>query len=297
MTRFILLLTVVITTITPCWADKTPSDVFQLSSTLYRQVMAYKTASGDTQSAKVPPVQSNKLPTHVFAKALEVRRKINILQVGLGLEAIGNGIMPPRNFSPGDVFKEVEVLTSAMTGILNVKAVSTPEVAPFVDRKTPSEVYEKLWQVSFLLDTLVGAIDPSLVYESTMKARKELQLIAEALNFSAKLEQPEYRRAEPKDVTIEGFRNMYRLAKLERALNMKATRVGDFPVGQVTPSEAYDAVNNMLAELVRIKVKLDISEVVRTDAPLPEGLKPGNVLVNMEAFGQLTNALIAQLRG
>ncbi len=295
MIRFFALITFISSVATSSLAGTSPSDVYQIATLLEMQVTGLKDARGVAKSVKIPPVQSDKLPIHVYAKALEVREKINRLQIKAGVPTIGPGAMATKRFTPEDVFESVAQLNQAMDEILVKEGISVLNNAPNVIGKTPSSVYEKLWQVSFLLDTLVGGIKPHQVFNKTLKAREELQLIANALNYSATLSEPEPRSATPNDVTIEGFRNMYRLAKLERALNMKAVRVSNFPAGKITPSEAYDATNNMLAELTRIKVALNIHDTIELQSSAASHTTPDQVLINMRAFGQLTDALLEKM--
>jgi hypothetical protein len=140
------------------------------------------------------------------------------------------------------------------------------------------------------MDALVGPIDPKLVYANLMVATSDLKLIAD------KLGKPMATGAQPDMTTlphhsnIEGFRNLYRLAKLERKLSMPAVRVADFPIGKIEPSDVYDTIKNISVELIRIKVRLGIS----TPSPAPvlvEGKGPPHILAELKNFGQTLDAL------
>jgi hypothetical protein len=94
----------------------------------------------------------------------------------------------------------------------------------------------------------------------------------------------------PHHSNIEGFRNLYRLAKLERKLGITAVRVADFPIGKIEPSDVYDMIKNISVELIRIKVKLGIT----TPSPSPvviEGKTPAHILAELKNFGKTLDAL------
>ena len=273
------------------FAEIVPSHVFQKASILERQLMKLREFEKVTDVPKVPSVQVGKLPIHVFSKALEVRDKIIRLQQKYGLAVLPEKSIPLRKITPQDAFEVVDEMTSEMEKILTQKGISinNTDVA-FEEGKTPSNTYEKLWQDSYLLDALVGPIDPKLVYANVMVAKADLKEIAEKLGKSMITGAEPEAGTLPHHSNIEGFRNLYRLAKLERKLGIPAARVADFPIGKIEPSDVYDTIKNISVELIRIKVKLGIT----TPSPSPvviEGKTPSHILAELKNFGKTLDAL------
>lgn len=273
------------------FADIVPSHVFQKASILERQLIKLRAFEKITDTPKVPSVQVGKLPIHVFSKSLEVRDKLARLQTKYGLPVMSEKSMPLRKITPLDAFEVVDEMVEALSKVLSQKgiSVSTDDIA-FEEGKTPSNTYEKLWQVSYLFDALVGPIDPKLVYANVMVAKADLTLIAEKLGKSMITGAEPEAGTLPHHSNIEGFRNLYRLAKLERKLGIPAVRVADFPIGKIEPSDVYDMIKNISVELVRIKVKLGIT----TQSPSPvviEGKTPSHILAELKNFGKTLDAL------
>jgi hypothetical protein len=272
------------------WAAQTPSHVYQQASVLELKIKALRKAASIGKIAKIPPLQLNKLPIHVYSKSLEVRTKVSRLQKKRGVAPLDLLVLPLRKITPTEVFQSVTDLNTAIDGLLTQKKLSTDQTVTFVDGKTPSNVYEKMWSVSNLLDALSGAINPSYVYAEVVVAVAEIELIAKKMKLSLSPVVNKKLGITPREVNVEGFRNMYRLAKIERRLRMKAVRVGAFPAGKIKPAQVYDTVKNMLAELVRIKLRLRIKELA-PKVVLVTGKKPADVLVKMQYFGEIADAL------
>ncbi|WP_373018412.1 hypothetical protein [Thiomicrorhabdus sp.] len=271
-------------------ADETPSHVFQLASDLENQIMAIRKDAKIRSKVSKPPVQTNKLPVHVYSKAIELNEKIIRLQQKFNLPTAEQKTIPVRDITPTDVFQIVQFLNEELGKVMEAKGLQF-EHAAFVDNKTPSSTYEKMMEVSLEMDDLIGPIDPNQVFRNSEIIDAEFDLIANKMGVKfPDRKVPLDKTASPYDSTIEGFMNLYKIAKLERKLGIPAVRVSDFPVGKITPTEVYDMTNNILAELVRIKAKLGITDPASTPKLL-EGKKPYEVHQLMVKVGRKIDAL------
>ncbi len=269
---------------------KTPSHVFQQAKSLEMDIIAIAAADNVASNQKEPYVQTNKLPVHVYAKATEVHHKIIRLQKKLGLSVSEQRAIPIRKITPADVFAVVSFLRQEVAPILADKSIP-PSEAVFEGGKTPSNVYEQLMRVSLALDPMIGKINPNLVYRNAQMIQSDINLIAGSLKVAPVNKVPELiQGSKPFDVNIEAFKNLYRIAKLERNLEMQSVRVSDFPVGKIGPSEVYDTTNNILAELIRIKTRLNLTEPT-AQFSVPEGKKPAEVLQLMQWIGLQIEAM------
>lgn len=270
------------------------TDAYNQALFLEQQVKAMREAQQVTNIAKTPPVQTAKLPAHVYAKTLEVLEKIGRLQSQFGLPKTELEALSIQSISSEQVYESVVHLSGAMEEVLDNEMVDPPEDVKTVENKTASNAYEKMWEVSYLLDDLLGPINSVYIFTQLQDGMNDLNSIATKLSLDTHYSIPKLKPATATDSNIAGFRNMYKLAKLERTLDMNAVRVPSFPVGKITPSDTFDTSNNMMVELARIKAHLDISEKP-PKRELPDQISPSQILQEMEKFGVLANALTAQL--
>ena len=267
---------------------QSPSHVYQMAAQLENELLALRKAKAITEKTPQPAVQKNKKPLHVYAKAIEVRNKLIKLQTNLNIKPLKTLPLPSFTASPVDVFAVVAPLTKAMKQLNRSKKIKATW-APFVSGKKPSQVYRKLWQVSYLFNGLVEPINPNLVYRNAAQTVAELEVIAAKLKVTPPAQNKKEHldaKLTPYDVNVEGFKNLYRLAKLQRALKMEPMFAPSFPIGKITPSEAYDTTNNILVEITRIKLALRIKSIL-PQLETPVGKKPGDVLVQLRRAGQL----------
>lgn len=273
----------------------TSDDVFREALILERQIDLLREATNNTHDIKKPQPQKNKSPVHVYAKSLEVREKIAAVQKLYGLETIDSRSIPSSEIAATDVLNAVVGLTTAMSTVLQSHNLIDPTGRSIATGNTPNEVYEKLWLISNSLDTFIGPIQPSSVHVSVTHALIGVKQIAQKIN----VEIPDLMSAragvDPKDVNIEGYRNLYRLGKLQRELGLSTIPVGTFPIGSITPADVYDTTNIILAELSRLRVRLKIPSpsYEKVNAEVDD---PAVVLVQMQQIGQISNLLIKKLK-
>lgn len=273
---------------------KTPSHVYQNTERLLREIVLLREAKSVTGAIREPGVQYNKLPLHVYAKGMEVREKISTLRQVSGLAALETERIPIRKITPGDVFSMVERLITELRPVKGNLGAGQKIAEPrFLDKKTPSDVYQNLWKASNAMDGLIPALTPGHVYRNALYIQADLKMIARALGQSlpeVKGDGATGRKITPKDVLVESFKNLYRVARLERKVGVPPFSPPGFPVGKITPSDPFDASSMLLAELVRVKLKLKVLTHYQLQ-PLPEGKTPGDVLVGMTFAGNYLDHL------
>lgn len=266
-------------------SEITPSHVYQRSEQLLLAVQQIRSAEKITAKAKVPSVQIDKSPLQVYVKSLEVRTKVAYLQRKYKLQPLPAVDIPLRNIAPKEVYQSLAQLQFALQPIQQRLGVETLPQVPFIKGKTPANVYENLWKVSYSLDELVGSISPNLVYQNMLYALEDTRAIAQKLNVGLISKGRKItENVNPISPNIEGFKNLYRLARIERKLKLKAVKIRPFPSGEISPSDVYDTTNNILAELVRLKVAQGITEQHST-IELPQNKRPADVLEKMRLLG------------
>ena len=272
------------------------SHVDQLVEDIISEIVVLRKAMDVQSTPREPGVQVRKVPLHVHAKMIEVLEKLTRLQRRLKMPVAQVPQIPIKQIESEDVAQLARVVLVQLRLVKSkLNLTESIKETSFVDGMTASDIYEKTWRASYLLDALVGETDPNYVFRNVLYVRSELEQIAEKLAVSLSSTVPASRKGKlPKDVNLEGFKNQHKLVKVERKLSMVAFSVPDFPAGNITPSDVFDTSNMLLAELVRIKVHLKIS-TPRDDFAVPSGKKPPDVLAQMQLVGFNLNALLGAL--
>lgn len=276
----------------------TPSHVYQKTQEIITDIKSIRAANNKTASAREPGVQTNKRPLHVYSKALEVIDKIAHYQDSIGMKSVVAGQLPLRKVTPTEVYEQAE---SILVELARVKAAqgiqSQQEAVAFIAGKGPSDVYELMWRASYLLDELVGQTSPNEVFRNTQYILAELELIADKLGVEHSAQGSRQRAADktPKDVNLEAFKTLHRIGRLERYLDMVPFSPSPFPAGNILPTDALDSTNTILAELVRVKVQLDINKP-RLNLPVPEGKTPDKVFDQMLLISARLTPILESIR-
>ena len=275
---------------------RTPSHVYQEAEILQQEIILLRKSKGQSQTFRDPGVQYNKLPLHVYAKGLEVLEKISNLRTTNGLPATAVARIPIRKITPGDVFGLMKKLQFELAPVKGAMGIGTRIAqVPFVGGKLPSDVYQSLWSTSFALDGLIPALTPGHVYRNGDYVLKELKMIAKALKKNSPVKKEMVfakRKITPRDVLVESFKTLYLIAQLERKVGVPPFSPPSFPIGNITPSDPFDATSMLLAELVRVKLRLNITKDYQL-APLPSGKTPRDVLMVVSMAGTFLEHLAA----
>ena len=240
----------------------TPSHVYQATQDLIAEIHVLRDAMGIVDYPPEAEPQDDRAPVHVYAKTLEVMKKISRAQRRLGMQPGKVGQIPVKEIVPGDVLVSVERLIWEMRR-MKAQLVIEDEIAPtpFEGGQIPSTVYKALGDASFLLDGLVGRpIAPTDVFSNVIQIQEEMELIAAKLKVALELDPPIVEgRKRPQDVAQQVLRATYKTINLETRLGMDASGVPNLTLVRVTPAEVYEATNVLLAEMVRIKTHLGIN--------------------------------------
>ena len=240
----------------------TPSHVYQATQNLVAEIHLLRDAMGIMDYPPEAEPQDDRAPVHVYAKSLEVMKKISRAQRRLGMQPGKVGQIPVKNVAPSDVLASVETLIWELRRT-KAQLVIEDEIAPvpFEGGKTPSAVYKALGDASFLLDGLVGRpIAPTDVFSNVVHIQEEMELIAAKLKVALELNPPVVEgRKRPQDVAQQVLRATFKTINLETRLGMDASGVPNLTLVRVTPAEVYEATNVLLAEMVRIKAHLGIN--------------------------------------
>ncbi len=270
----------------------TPSEVYQKVQYIIADIEAIRAKKGVDKPARVAGVQIAKTPLHVYTKGLELYEKLYRYQASNNNTISQPPPMPVKKTTPAEVFALMQSIHTHTQAIKEQLGVTSPaQYVDLVPGKTPSDVYEIVWQASYLMDGLTDAIDPKFVFENTKKITRALMGLSKHTNKHVALEKRVAMTGKkPVDANIEGYKVLFQLVSLERKLGLQTVRVPSFPAGKIEPSDVYDTTNTILAEIsrIRIKVPFDDENIVFTT---PEKVTPNDVVGQMRVIQSILKQL------
>ncbi|MCK5539416.1 MAG: hypothetical protein KAI69_00695 [Deltaproteobacteria bacterium] len=285
--------------------QKTPNHVFSIASHIYKELQKYKNRRGIQLLPRKTVLVSGLDPKHVFNKTLECLTKVARLRKQMNLGPIVVGDYPIREITANEVYDLALRLDSELAIIYGYGGMTvTPAErdAVIYQEKRPSDVYEKMWQISYLFDTLLGSegARPDDVFKLMGKNVAEIKLICKYLELDLTSRKPVYIVGQrPHDVYVRGKVVLKELQKVKRWAGMfSGNIILSEKIQTVTPNDVYNQALLIQAEIVSLKVHLGIHLKPKPVAAMVAAKTPSHVYQKMdEAYALLANMLGAESRG
>lgn len=252
------------------YASITPTDVYHQANLVQTQITALKEKYSAKFKPRIPGIQIGKTPLHAYGKGLELLEKIQRYQEQHEMTQLVLPQLPSNPVKPADVLALLQEAQAQLTELLADGGISVDlgSVPLQSLTRTPSDVYEKIWQASYTMDALVEPIKPADVMRNTNMIEEALLAIAKKRGLQLSFPSPQkFTSKKPVDVNLQYYKLLYKVASLERKLQLKPLIVPSFPAGKIKPEDTYDSTGNILADLTRIAIKLNIPAVKRQTVP------------------------------
>lgn len=256
------------------------------------QISSLKAHQAADKEVRAPGIQVGKTTLHAYIKGLELLEKIQKYQLQNGLTAIPLPKLPVKRVRSANMLAIVQLAQAELSAINQSLNLQTANVVPNDFSKTASDLYENIWQASYMMDTLIEPIKPADVLRKVQMAEIALVDIAKKRNQQIAL--PALQRFNDKqsvDVTISLHKLLYKLAKLELKLKIKPLVVPAFPAGKIKPEDSFAAAGNVIADLTRIALKLKIAPVNRI-AKNKADVSSNTVYAHLYRLNQSANLLL-----
>ena len=241
--------------------DITLSDVYQATRDMIAEIEILRKATGVADAPRKMVLRHDQAPIYAYSKSLEVMEKTARVQRRFGMIPVEIGTIPVKRITPEDLYRSVQIIIKELRRIKRQLVVRDQiQPASVAGGKTPSLVYKNLGDASYLLDGLVGRpTTPNDVHMHVLRIQVEMKSIAAKLKAALDSDPPAVEGdKEPKEVAQQVLRATYKAINLQSRLGMDASSVPNLTLVEVTPTEVFDATNILLAEIVRIKVHLNI---------------------------------------
>lgn len=276
---------------------KTPDDVFQRVSILKQQVELLWQA--DHINAAWPAVDrpSGLAPRHVLQKSLEVLDKIKRLRRIREMGPITVPLFPTRKITPSEVFDMAGRLIEEVKLFPALQGVSLSPV-DISTGKTPSDVYQALWNISLAMDPLLGVrgLKFSDVYGQSLKILAQVKFLRISQSLPLNIPPPQKTQGKRSNHMLQqAYLLLGSIAMAEHNLWVEPIRVPTVPRREIKPGEVYDVLLIAQAELERIKYRLGIERDIASVET--EGHKSSDdVLFNLvwatQMMPQFTNDVV-----
>jgi hypothetical protein len=271
----------------------TPSDVYQVVDIVNSELALLHKANNSTPVIdRIAPELAPRQPRHVLQKAREVMLKVQLLRKINDLPESALPPMPLREVRPADVKKMVDLIKQDIVALRPVFGVTeSPIPVPRPTGKRPTDVYADLARATAKLDGLgIPSIVPNDVYRVALTIIGDLEIVRRARGLTVPVPMKSGSKdKQPGDVYAKAF-------ELLQALKSLTSENPDFEIsggvvllnrrsGRIEPGHVMDLLNNILAELSAIKVKVEGGSFTAF-APPQAGKTPSHV------YDAVSNALV-----
>lgn len=268
----------------------TPSHVLQVVDNTVAELALLLDANFSDPSVPDPVTIKGKRPRHVIQKARQILLKVQLLKDINGLPVKDLEPIAVREIRPADVKGWVDQLLASVRDLrVPYKVTTAPRAAQLVDKKTPSDVFQRLLQAEAMVERLeLPATVPNDVYRVALSVVSDMRAVAEKAGVTETIAW-EGRTASgktPNDiynvsyVLLEALRD---LTSYNEALKIPGgIAMPQQKVGRLTPGDVIEIQNMVLAELSSIKFKIKATEPTKVFGP-QAGKTPSDTFVAVQA--------------
>jgi len=264
--------------------NKTPSDVYSESKVVNQMLQALRVENGVDKTLEELPIQKNKLPRHVLQKSIEVLRKVDKYREIHGLGRIAVPPVPPRDITPQDVYNNIERLKQEVLFLLSSQNNSDKKFKyKQYNGKTPSDVYRELWMISIGFDALLGqGFTPTDVYAQSQQVVDIIKFLRVTQREKRDITKPLKKHSQhPNHALYKSVELIKQINSAEKKLWMKAVPIPNIEEKVISPTEVYDSLQTVIAELNRISRRLGVERTFELKE-MNEKKSPADVVQNLE---------------
>jgi len=282
LSKNILLSLVILSTSLLAIKQKTPSDVYAQAYLLKQKLIYLRTQSNIDDKFPSVGKQKAKAPRHVLQKALEVLSKINRYRINHQYGQISIPSYPSRKITPSDVYIYTKRLNEEISPFCENDFLKKLKIQTFKN-KTPSDVYEILWNVSLGFDKLlgIGGFTPTDVYEQSETIVAIAKFLRQSQGEFDQIKKPLLKKGlHPNHALNTSYKLLDKIAKVQKKLWLKPTKVPKKVYKVITPTQVYDSLQNIIAELQRLKTRLGLERYFEVKH-ITEDKTPSDVVANL----------------
>jgi len=218
---------------------------------------------------------------HIVQKSIEVLSKINLLRLKNGFGQIVVTTFPSRVINKNEVFKSLKRLENEMKILsLDFSIVKSDEKKD----ATYLDIYKELWTISLGIDELLGrsGYTPSDVYRLSLQVVELTKFLRQSQNLKLdveKSEKPEHKHSN--HALYATYDLIDKISYVQKNLWMETIEVKGYPKRVISPTEVYDTLGIVIAELQSIKYRLGLEKEIDIIFALQKGKTSNDVIANI----------------
>jgi len=152
-----------------------------------------------------------------------------------------------------------------------------------------------LCSLIFSHSVVAEGISPSHVYQNTQRLIAEIELIRNKLGVQDKPRHPGVQvKKKPIHVYAKALEVMEKVARAQARQGLKKAEVGGIPIRKISPTEVFAISERILAELHRLKQKLNITKTI-SEPQFVAGKRPSDVYETMWRASYLLDGVAGEI--
>ncbi|MDF1876373.1 hypothetical protein JHD47_00900 [Sulfurimonas sp. SAG-AH-194-L11] len=283
--RYLFLLLFLLFTTNLFASYKTPSDVYAESIVLKNILIELRKENKIVDKLRVVPEQKDKLPRHVLQKTLEILNKINKYREINNFGKITVPPVPSRDITPQDVYNNVERLKTELLYLVRNKVALKKSLQHLIiyTNKTLNDVYRELWSISLAFDALLGqGFTPTDVYMQSEKILNLVKFLRASQYKQDSVKKPKLKANQhPNHALYKSVELIEKINKMQKKLWIKPVPIPKIKQKVISPTEVYDSLQTVIAELNRVSRRLGIERSFDIK-DIEEKKTPADVVQNLE---------------
>ena len=244
---------------------KTPNDVFALSEFILKKIAYIKNQKGIKVKTKKTTYIYGLKPIHVYVKGLENLEKVAKIRELEGFKPSQTPSAPNTKITPSEVYELILRLDDEINLLYpdyNLIAYRDYLNKKEYNDKTPSDVYDNLWKLSYELDAILNQeYTPNETYVLAIKIKNDLQEIAKFFTGKKlKITIHSYKNRRPADVFAMSQHLMDELQAMKKRGNILSAKIALPQDNFVTPTTVYNALRIISGTISEIRIYYGIEE-------------------------------------
>ena len=285
-----------------------PTDVYAQSLMVLEQVKFLRTTQNELTRIPQPQKTTNKHPNHSLQSTYQLLQKISTAERHLWMAPVPVPVVPRREISPGEVYDALQIVRAELERLKYRLGVERAFKSPVLEgRKTPDDVIVNLkWATELMPDFSYGKTlnqyeqvsllkTPSHVYAVTEQILKKLERYRALRGIKVTPRTvPVQTLLQPRHVFQKTLECLSKADQLRQHVGLGAMALPAHPLRPITPTEVYELVLRLDAELGILYAQIDM-EYIPADLisiEIANDKTPSNVFRNMWAISYMIDSIL-----
>jgi hypothetical protein len=275
---------------------KTPNEVYALTQLIIDELEELRMKEKLPEFPEYKITLTNGEPKHFFIKAFECIKQVNHYRISRQNNKITLPDMPLRDITSNEVFDIMQRLYQEIR-LLGNKSTQTLPLEKFTD-KTPNDVYIKIWQISKMLDGILGEegkYTPDDVFILAEEIIVNFDELRKHLGITSKIEDPVYKEGKkPTDTIKQAEKIIEQLKLLQKRAGVPPASLPKISTKDIRPEDVYNVAEIIIAEYISLASEIGLPEYISlaSEIGMPDyytgidvsvkGKTPSDVLLKLE---------------